>query len=81
MTARRFLAASSSFSQAYLFLDCVADVARFQVLRWNNTTQPLSSTLLSNFANSIVPKGPATVTGNAHTLTMKWDPATQTRTR
>ncbi len=62
--------------QAYLFLDCVADVARFQVLRWNNTTQPLSSTGLSNFANSIVPKGPASVTGNTHTLTMKWDPAT-----
>ena len=62
--------------QGYLFLDCVADVARFQVLRWNNTTQPLSSTLLSNFANSIVPKGSAPVTGNTHTLTMKWDPAT-----
>ncbi len=62
--------------QAYLFLDCVADVARFQVLRWNNTTQPLSSTLLSSFANSIVPKGPATVTGNTHTLTMKSDPVT-----
>ena len=62
--------------QTYLFLDCVADVARFQILRWNNTTQPLSSTLLSDFANSIVPKGPATVTGNTHTLTMKWDPAT-----
>src|SRR6266581_2246303 len=62
--------------QAYLFLDCVADVARFQILRWNNTTQPLSSTLLSSFANSIVPKGPATVTGNTHTLTMKSDPVT-----
>ena len=62
--------------QAYLFLDCVADVARFQILRWNNTTQPLSSTLLSNFANSIVPKGSATVTGNTHTLMMKWDPTT-----
>src|SRR6266571_2737096 len=62
--------------QAYLFLDCVADVARFQILRWNNTTQPLSSTLLSSFANSIVQKGPATVTGNTHTLTMKSDPVT-----
>lgn len=62
--------------RAYLILDCVAGTARFQILRWNNTTQPLSSTALSNFANSIVPMGPTPITGGTHTLTMKWDPAT-----
>jgi hypothetical protein len=57
-----------------LFLDCVAGVARFQVNRFDTTAG--AQTSLSNFANSTVPKGPAPVTGNTHTLTMKWDPAT-----
>src|SRR6266581_6172917 len=57
-----------------LFLDCVAGVARFQINRFDTTTG--AQTSLSNFANSTVPKGPAPVTGNTHTLTMKWDPAT-----
>jgi len=57
-----------------LFLDCVAGVARFQINRFDTTAG--AQTGLSNFANSTVPKGPAPVIGNTHTLTMKWDPAT-----
>ena len=57
-----------------LFLDCVAGVARFQINRFDTTAG--AQTSLSNFANSTVPKGPAPVIGNTHTLTMKWDPAT-----
>jgi hypothetical protein len=56
--------------QAYLILDCVAQVARFQVLRWEST----GTTILSNFANSTVPVGSAPIIGNTHTLRMAWDP-------
>jgi hypothetical protein len=59
--------------QAYLILDCVAQVARFQVLRWESTS-PLTSTILSNFVNSTVPVGSAPIIGNTHTLRMAWDP-------
>ena len=57
-----------------LFLDCVSGVARFQISRFDTTAG--AQTLLSNSANTIVPKGPAPVIGNTHTLTLKWDPAT-----
>ncbi len=60
--------------RAFLMLDCVNNQAIFEIVRFNTAT---TGTLLSNFANSTVPKGPAAVTGNTHTLTMKWDPATK----
>jgi len=57
---------------ASLFLDCTLGDVRFQVTRFDtNATQ----TILSNSANAVIPKGPAAVVGNAHTLRMKWDPA------
>ena len=62
--------------QAYLVLDCIAQTARFQIIRWD-TQSPLQGTTLSNFANSLVPMGVAPVVGNMHTLRMKWDPATR----
>ncbi|HUQ73934.1 MAG TPA: fibronectin type III domain-containing protein [Burkholderiales bacterium] len=58
--------------RAYLILDCVAQVARFQVLRWNQSN-PLSGTVL-NSTNNIVPMGPAAIVGNTHTMRMTWDP-------
>ncbi|HEY5897904.1 MAG TPA: hypothetical protein VIV54_10090, partial [Burkholderiales bacterium] len=58
--------------RAYLFLDCVAQTAQLQLLRWNSTS-PLSSTLLSDPANNVVPMGPLPMIGKPHTLFMKWD--------
>jgi hypothetical protein len=60
--------------RAYLYLDCVAQVARFQVLRWDSNS-PVSGTVLSNFSASTVPMGAAPFLGSTHTLRMKWDPA------
>jgi hypothetical protein len=62
--------------QAYLVLDCIAQTARFQVIRWN-TQSPLQGITLSNFANSLVPMGAGPFVGKVHTLRMKWDPATR----
>ena len=56
-----------------LFLDCTLGDVRFQVTRFDtNATQ----TILSNSANAVIPRGPAAVVGNTHTLRMKFDPAT-----
>lgn len=60
--------------RAYLYLDCVAQVARFQVLRWDSNS-PLTGTILSNFSATTVPMGSAPFFGSQHTLRMKWDPA------
>jgi hypothetical protein len=60
--------------RAYLYLDCVAQVARFQVLRWDSNS-PLTGTVLSNLSQSMVPMGSAPFFGSQHTLRMKWDPA------
>ncbi|HWI39687.1 MAG TPA: hypothetical protein VNU64_24805 [Burkholderiales bacterium] len=60
--------------RAYLYLDCIAQVARFQVLRWDSNS-PLTGTLLSNFSASAVPMGSAPFFGSQHTLRMKWDSA------
>jgi hypothetical protein len=57
---------------ASLFIDCTAGDVRFQVTRFD--TNAGAQTLLSNSMNSSVPKGPASVVGNAHTLRLKWDP-------
>jgi hypothetical protein len=59
---------------ASLFLDCPFDVVRFQVTRFDTNA---SQTILSNSANAIVPKGPAPIIGNTHTLTMRWNPTTR----
>jgi hypothetical protein len=59
---------------ASLFLDCPFDVVRFQVTRFDTNG---SQTVLSNSANAIVPKGPASIIGNTHTLRMQWNPTTR----
>lgn len=59
--------------RAYLHLDCVAQVARFQVLRWDRNS-PVTGTVLSNFSASTVRTGSAPFFGSQHTLRMKWDP-------
>jgi fibronectin type 3 domain-containing protein len=56
--------------RAFLMLDCVANTARFSIFRFDTQT---TGTSLSNFANSAIPLGTA-VTGNTHTLMLKWDP-------
>jgi hypothetical protein len=56
---------------ASLFLDCTLGDVRFQVTRFDTNA---SQTILSNSANAVIPKGPASVIGNTHTLRMKWDP-------
>jgi hypothetical protein len=62
--------------RAYLYLDCLTQDARFQVLRWDSNT-PLQGTLLSNSANNAVPMSTAAFIGGVHTLTMRWDPPTR----
>ena len=57
---------------ASLFIDCTLGDVRFQVTRFDTNT---SQTILSNSANAVIPKGPASVLGNTHTLRMKWDPS------
>ena len=59
---------------ASLFLDCPFNVVRFQVTRFDTNG---SHTILSNSANAIVPKGPASIIGNTHTLRMQWNAATR----
>lgn len=62
--------------QAYLILDCAQGTARFQIIRWNSQS-PLQGTILSNFANSLVPLGAAPIVGSMHTLRVTWDPGTR----
>ena len=57
---------------ASLFLDCTLGDVRFQVTRFDTNA---AQTILSNSGNAVIPKGPASVVGNTHTLRMKWDPA------
>ena len=56
---------------ASLFLDCTLGDVRLQVTRFDTNA---SQTILSNSGNAVVPKGPAAVIGNTHTLMLKWDP-------
>jgi len=58
--------------RAILVLDCNANNARFEILRFYSTS-PQLSTRISNIANSAVPIGSAVV-GNTHTMRLSWDP-------
>lgn len=62
--------------RAYLYLDCIAQLARFQLIRWD-ANLPLTGTLLSNSVNSVVPMAAGTFFNTTHTLRMKWDPASR----
>ena len=58
--------------RASLYLDCVAQVARFQILR-GVTNTPLFLTILSETTNDQVPMAAAPIVGSTHTLNVKWD--------
>jgi hypothetical protein len=59
--------------RAYLYLDCMTQDARFQVLRWDSNS-PVTATALSNSGNNAVPMGAAPFIRGVHTLRMGWDP-------
>jgi hypothetical protein len=60
--------------RASLYLDCIAEAGRFQILR-GVTNTPLLLTVLSETTNDLVPMGSAPIVGNTHTLTVRWDSA------
>jgi len=58
--------------RAFLMLDCVNNLAIFEIIRFNTT---VAGALLSSTTNNTVPKG-GPVTGGTHRLSMSWNPVT-----
>jgi hypothetical protein len=65
--------------RAILELDCASNQASLAIIRFNNAAGT-SGTTLTVSPNPVVAKGPSAVTGNKHTLMLKWDPASHTFT-